>query len=85
PLPDDNDIPTPDKDLYPELDEAVSFRFADQELLGDAFGPAETPAQEPADQQAEPLDPADETREEDPLDDFIGNLDKLGVNYELED
>ncbi len=64
PLPDDNDIPAPDKDLYPELDEAVSFRFADQELLGDAFGPAETPAQEPADTPAEPLDPADETREE---------------------
>ena len=85
PLPDDNDIPAPDKDLYPELDEAVSFRFADQELLGDAFGPAETPAQEPADTPAEPLDPADETREEDPLDDFLGNLDKLGVNYELED
>ena len=85
PLPDDNDIPAPDKDLYPELDEAVSFRFADQELLGDAFGPAETPAQEPADTPAEPLDPADETREEDPLDDFLGNLDKMGVNYELED
>ena len=85
PLPDDNDIPAPDQDLYPELDEAVSFRFADQELLGDAFGPAETPAQEPADTPAEPLDPADETREEDPLDDFLGNLDKLGVNYELED
>ncbi len=85
PLPDDNDIPAPDKDLYPELDEAVSFRFADQELLGDAFGPAETPAQEPADTPAEPLDPADESREEDPLDDFLGNLDKLGVNYELED
>ncbi|MBQ5581105.1 MAG: hypothetical protein IIT43_07650 [Clostridia bacterium] len=85
PLPDDHDIPAPDKDLYPELDEAVSFRFADQELLGDAFGPAETPAQEPADTPAEPLDPADETREEDPLDDFLGNLDKLGVNYELED
>ena len=85
PLPDDADVPAPNKDLYPELDEAVSFRFADQELLGDAFGPAETPAQEPADAQAEPLDPADETREEDPLDDFLGNLDKLGVNYELED
>ena len=85
PLPDDNDIPSPDKDLYPELDEAVSFRFADQELLGDAFGPAETPPQEPADTPAEPLDPADETREEDPLDDFLGNLDKMGVNYELED
>lgn len=63
----------------------MSFRFADQELLGDAFGPDEPPAQEPADAQAEPLDPADETREEDPLDDFIGNLDKLGVDYELED
>ncbi|MBQ8924797.1 MAG: hypothetical protein IJ051_00865, partial [Clostridia bacterium] len=85
PLPDDNDIPALDKDLYPELDESVSFRFADQELLGDAFGPAETPAQEPADAPTEPLDPADETREEDPLDDFLGNLDKMGVNYELED
>ncbi|MBQ1596818.1 MAG: hypothetical protein II084_06555, partial [Clostridia bacterium] len=85
PQPDDADIPAPAEDLYPELDEAVSFRFADQELLGDAFGPDEPPAQEPADAQAEPLDPADETREEDPLDDFIGNLDKLGVNYELED
>ncbi|MBQ8083772.1 MAG: hypothetical protein IJ241_06295, partial [Clostridia bacterium] len=85
PLPDDNDIPALDKDLYPELDESVSFRFTDQELLGDAFGPAETPAQEPADAPTEPLDPADETREEDPLDDFLGNLDKMGVNYELED
>ena len=85
PQPDDADIPAPVEDLYPELDEAVSFRFADQELLGDAFGPDEPPAQEPADAQAEPLDPADETREEDPLDDFIGNLDKLGVDYELED
>ncbi len=83
PPPDDMDAPAADQ--YPELDESVSFRFADQELLGNAFQAPEPPAAEPADVVAEPLDPADETREEDPLDDFLGNLDKLGVNYELED
>lgn len=83
PLPDDSDIPA--EDPYPELDESVGFKFADQELLGNAFGPAEPPVQEPADVPTEPLDPADETREDDPLDDFLGNLDKLGVKYELED
>ncbi|MBP5459726.1 MAG: hypothetical protein J6Y62_06170, partial [Clostridia bacterium] len=91
PLPDDADVPAPNgADLYPELNESVGFRFADQELLG-GIGEPEVPAQEPADEELSPdsesptRDPADETREEDPLDDFLGNLDKLGVNYEIEE
>ncbi|MBO4383505.1 MAG: hypothetical protein J5847_05385, partial [Clostridia bacterium] len=85
PVPPPEETPVSGADLYPELNESVGFSFADQELLGGIGAEPEAPAEPETPKDTSPPDPADETREEDPLDDFLIKLDDLGVKFEVEE